>query len=71
MQKDQQVGGQYANVSCWRQFILKTTRFSYLELILLRNNLFTVHCQISNFVGCVHSLRAVLHTAWKVIFKNP
>ncbi len=33
--------------------------------------LYTVHFQISNFAGCFHSLRAVLHTAWKIIFKNP
>ncbi len=38
MRKDQQVGGQYANVSCWRQhglgFVLKTTRFNDSESTL-------------------------------------
>ncbi len=32
--------------------------------------LYTVHFQIEHFAGCFHSLE-LLHTAWKVIFKNP
>ncbi len=34
------------------------------RLFLLRENNFI---QIENFAGCFHSLRAVLHTAWKLI----
>ncbi len=32
--------------------------------------LYTVHFKISDFAGFYHPLRAVLHTAWKIISKN-
>ncbi len=51
--------------------VLKTTCFNVSESTLSLITLYTVHFQISNFAGCFHSLRAVLYTAWKVIFRNP
>ncbi len=54
-------------------FVLKTTRFNDSESTISTREtitLYTVHFQIEHFAGCFHSLRAVLHTAWKIIFNN-
>ncbi len=40
------------------------------RLFLLRDNNF-IHGALSDLKFHFHSLRAVLHTAWKAMFKNP
>ncbi len=72
--KDQQVGGQYAKVSCWLGIGFKNDSFQWFRVDSFfweTITLYTVRFQIENFAGCFHSLRAVLHTELKDIFTNP